>query len=379
MNKKLLTVAIAGTMAAPMAAQAVKYKISGQVNRAVVFMDDGEQSDVRNVDSSASGTRFRFRGSEDLGNGMKVGMYYELQTSSQSSASARPDQDNARNSDGIGIRQANVWFSGNWGKLTIGQGDGAGNGATEADLSGTSIATAPARNSYTGGMAWRAGDGSSLGVKESNTYNSYDAFSRHDNIRYDSPALGPVTVAASVGNDQIWEIAGRANTALGGGQLSAGLFYGSDTGSVNGSTTSGALTTGGVTAPASLATADKKNNVDSRYGGSLAYMFSQGTNLSGHYAVNKRQESFGSDGSSWHLKLGHKWGANAASIAYYQGQDVTDGFKDTGIAVGFVHSLKKANTQLYAAFYHNELDTPTGVVSAEDHNAFVVGARVKFD
>ena len=91
MNKKLLTVAIAGAMAAPMTAQAIKYKISGQVNRAVVFMDDGEQGDVRNVDSSSSGTRFRFRGSEDLGNGLKVGMYYELQTSSIGSSGQRPN------------------------------------------------------------------------------------------------------------------------------------------------------------------------------------------------------------------------------------------------------------------------------------------------
>jgi len=82
MNKKILSIAVAGAMTAPMATQAVKYKLSGQVNRAVVFQDDGEQSAVRNVDSIASGTRFRLKGSEDLGNGMKVGIYYESQWSS---------------------------------------------------------------------------------------------------------------------------------------------------------------------------------------------------------------------------------------------------------------------------------------------------------
>jgi hypothetical protein len=34
---------------------------------------------------------------------------------------------------------------------------------------------------------------------------------------------------------------------------------------------------------------------------------------------------------------------------------------------------------LYASFFHNELDTPAGVASVDDHNIFVVGARVKFD
>ena len=369
MNKKLLSVAIAtataAAMATPMTAQAVKYKISGQVNRAIVFMDDGQQSDVRNVDSSASGSRFRFRGSEELGNGMKVGMYYEMQLASIPSSGERPDMDEPRNSDGVGIRQANVWFSGNWGKLTVGQGDGAGNGATEADLSGTSIATAPARNSYTGGMRWRTNTagGAPLMVggkvlTEGQTYNSFDGFSRYDNVRYDTPSLGPVKLAVSFGNDQLWEIAGRANTALGGGQLSAGLFYSQDTG---------------------------VSNVNGRYGGSLAYLFSQGTNLSGHYSLNESEKAGTNDGSSWHIKLGHKWGANAAAVTYWQGDDTNGivgapkGFEDQGIGVGFVHSLKKANTQLYASFFHNELDTPTGVASVQDHNAFVVGARVKFD
>jgi len=364
MNKKLLTVAIAGAVAAPMTVQAVKYKISGQVNRAIVFMDDGEQSDVRNVDSISSGTRFRFRGSEDLGNGMKVGMYYEMQTSSVPSSSARPDQDSARNSDGIGIRQANVWFSGNWGKLTVGQGDGAGNGGAEADLSGTTISGASqAKNSFSRGLRWRTAGGGTIVnpitgaiLTEGQTYTQFDSFSRYYAIRYDSPTLGPVKLAASVGNDQLWEVAGRLNTALGGGQVSGALFYGQNTG--------GAAANGAPT--------------DGRYGGSLSYLFSQGTSITGHYTINE-PKGLAPDASSWHIKLGHKWGANAVSVNYNQGEDIAAGFEDTGIQVGFVHSLKKANAQLYASFTHSELDTPTGVPSVEDHNVFAIGARVKFD
>lgn len=352
MNKKILSVAIAGAMAAPMTAQAVKYKLSGQVNRAVVFQDDGVQSDVRNVDSISSGTRFRFKGSEDLGNGMKVGMYYELQTSSSASQQNFPDRD-SDGADGLNIRQANVWFSGHWGKLTIGQHDGAGNGSTESDLSGTLISGAGAsKNSFSGGLAWRLrSGGASIGLTEGQTYNNFDAFSRYDALRYDSPSLGPVVLSASLGNDQTWEGAARVNTAIGGGQLSAAAFYGSSTGS---------------------------RNIDNRWGGSLSYLFSQGTNITGHYAQNDPEN--GTDSDSWSVKLGHKWGPHAVSINYGQAEDVGGaGFEDTGIQIGYVHSLKKANTQLYASFSHNELDTPAGVGSVEDHNIFLVGARVKFD
>ena len=360
MNKKLLTVAIAGAMAAPMAAQAVKYKLSGQVNRAIVFQDDGHQSDVRHVDNIASGTRIRLKGSEDLGNGMKVGFYWELQTSSNPAFAARPDQ----NSDGVGntnnIRQANVWFSGNWGKLTIGQGDGAANGATEADLSGTAISGAyHGRTSFTGGMRWRTGMGGTIACGGAATctggatYNEFDSFSRYDGIRYDSPALGPVVISASVGNDSKWEVVGRVNTSLGGGQLSGAVFYGE---------ASGAL------------------NVDNRFGGSLSYLFSQGTNITVAYSENEPQAAGAADAETWSAKLGHKWGPHAVSVGYGESDDTAAaGFEDTGWNIGYVHSLKKANTQLYASFIHQELDTPAGTAGVEDFNVFVVGARVKFN
>ncbi|MDX1489510.1 MAG: porin, partial [Acidiferrobacterales bacterium] len=82
MNKKLLAVAVSSALAVPMAAQAVKYKLSGQINRAVVFIDDDVASDVHHNDNISSGTRWRMTGSEDIGNGMKVGFNWEWQNSS---------------------------------------------------------------------------------------------------------------------------------------------------------------------------------------------------------------------------------------------------------------------------------------------------------
>ncbi len=46
MNKKVLAVAVSSALAAPMAAHAVKYKLSGQINRAAVYQNDGDNSDV---------------------------------------------------------------------------------------------------------------------------------------------------------------------------------------------------------------------------------------------------------------------------------------------------------------------------------------------
>ena len=354
MNKKLLALAIAGAMAVPMTAQAVKYKLSGQVNRAIVFQDDGETSAVRHVDNTASGTRFRLKGTEDLGNGMKAGFYWENQYQSSRSFTQRPDLNGDGSAGGAGsFRQGNVFFSGTWGKLTLGQTDGAGNGATESDW--VPSGSYHGRTSMTGGMLWRtAGGGNPSGLTESSTFSEFDAFSRHDVLRYDSPKLGPVKLAASVGNDDVWELGLFADADIGGGNLLFAAFYGEDP---NRSTTS--------------------TGVDNRWGGSIRYLFAQGTKISGSYAESENQA--GVDADVFTVGIGHLWGNNTISVHYSQASDVTAGYDDEAWNVGFDHNIPKAKVNLYASFFHTELDTPAGVLSVEDHNTFVIGARVKFN
>ncbi len=134
MNKKILAVAVSSALAAPMAAQAVKYKLSGQVNRAMVYQNDGQNADIQFVDNGSSGTRWRMKGSEEIGNGMKVGFNWEWQNSQNSNGAAIGSSDFGESQT---MRKAEVWFSGGWGKVSLGQGDGAGNGSTEVDLSDT--------------------------------------------------------------------------------------------------------------------------------------------------------------------------------------------------------------------------------------------------
>jgi len=365
MKRKSLPVAIAAAMLVPTPAHAVKYKLSGQVSRAVAYYDDGQQSDVRHVDNQVSGTRFRLQGSEDLGSGMKAGFYWELQTSSSPSSGAFPSQDSDGAQNTNNLRQANVWFSGNWGKLTIGQQDGAGNATTEVDLSAMDLSGVySARTSFTGGVAWRTSSGGTIagGLTAGQTSSNFDAFSRYDGVRYDSPALGPVVLSGSVGNDDKWDVAARLDTPLAGGQLAGAVFYGE-----NGQTTTPA---GGV---------------DSRYGGSLSYLFSQGTNITVAYAESEPVATAAPDQSNWYVKVGHKWGPHAVGVAYGETDDLgLAGNEDSGFGIGYVFSMKKANTDLYASWMHQELDVSAATRATlaggvEDIDVLVVGARVKFD
>ena len=385
MNKKVLAVAVSSALAAPMAAHAVKYKLSGQVNRAMVYQNDGENADIQFIDNQSSGTRWRLTGSEDIGNGMKVGFNWEWQNS-QNPGSPGTSINSADFGEAETMRKAEVWFSGGWGKVSLGQGDGAGNGTTEVDLSDTWNVAYTGRSSFGAATAWRTGGGSTItgkgGVAPTTfkfdedlpvahtpntnaalthgaTFSHFDAFSRYDRVRYDSPALGPVTIAVSAGQADRYEGAVRWSQGLGGGQISAGLFYGKDRSPGKGD-------------PA-------KANVKNRYGGSIAYLFSFGTNLQGAYAENEPDTAGSSKAKNWYLKVGHKWGNNAVSFGYGESKDVIAGFKDKGFNFGFNHNIPKAKVDLYAGFAGNSLDVPTGVTGVDDIYTVTVGTKLKFD
>ncbi len=174
--RKAPTVAVAGALAAPMAAQAVDFTISGHVNRALVVvntdgkggMPDRSKAEVKNNGSSS--TRIRRTGSSEMMDGNSVGIQVEYQETGDGS---------------LGLRHANVNYAGEFGKLTIGQGSEAGDGSA-----------------YKGGVAtFGVGHGQEMGSATLGPYfGSLDAGTRTNMIRYDTPAIGPVGAAVSIRN-----------------------------------------------------------------------------------------------------------------------------------------------------------------------------------
>jgi len=380
MNKKVLAVAVSSALATPMAAHAVKYKLSGQINRAAVYQNDGDRSDIQFVDNISSGTRWRLTGSEDIGSGNKVGFNWEWQNSQNPSNGGAPIG-SADFGESETMRKAEVWFSGGWGKVSLGQGDGAGNGTTEVDLSDTWNVAYTGRSSFGGAVAWRTNAGgtipngsptfaidpdtglptpSTASLTHGATFSHFDAFSRYDRIRYDTPALGPVTIALSAGQADRYEGAVRWGQGLGGGQISAGVFYGTS----------------------------KDSGVDQRYGGSIAYLFAFGLNLQAQYSENEPTQVGAASvtkGKNWYAKIGYKFGNNAVSASYGESKDIVVGFKDKGFQVAFNHNIPKAKVDLYAGIQGNTLDVPGGTVgsgggtSVDDIYTITVGTKLKFD
>ncbi len=211
------------------AAQAFDFKASGQVDRAVTAVDNGHRSDIGFVDNAGSNTRFRFTGDQVMDNGMKVGFDYEIAIGNN--ASADWDVKNAGNEQNnfLDNRQANIYLEGNFGRFTLGKVDGAANATSEVDYSGlTYLGGGVDFADYAGGLSFwgKNGQVAAGNPKVGQVFNSFDALSRQNAIRYDSPTFSGVTLSASLDSGHAYELAARYATALArGGKFGVAADY----------------------------------------------------------------------------------------------------------------------------------------------------------
>jgi len=110
MNKKLLAIAVAGVMAAPVAAQA-DVNVYGKFKMGVSSVNDGAGNSGLAVTTDAS--RLGFKGSEDLGDGLEA--IYQLETE------VKPDTSDATTFG----RNTFVGFKAGWGTVRMGKYDTA--------------------------------------------------------------------------------------------------------------------------------------------------------------------------------------------------------------------------------------------------------------
>jgi predicted porin len=196
MQKSVLTAAIAAALAVPMAAQAVEVTLSGHVNRALFITDSDSGTKAYEGDNGSSGSRFRFTGSGEMMDGRSAGIKLEYGAGGDGGA-------------GLSLRYADLNFAGEFGKVSIGHGDQAGESSVYNDKSGT-IGIAHGQDF----------GGSTL----SGYFGSLDGGgSRNGRIRYDTPAFGPVGVAVSIGNSDQVSAGITLSQEFGGTAFSAAL------------------------------------------------------------------------------------------------------------------------------------------------------------
>ncbi|MDF1590915.1 MAG: porin [Desulfobacterales bacterium] len=333
----------------------VEVQLYGQVNRGVMYADDGNDSDFYHVDNDTSSTRLGINAKTRTGGDLEVGARFEVQYESNSSASVSQTS-NSTGPDNFTQRHLDLFIeSKRFGKLSIGQGNTASNETSEVDLSGTALVGYSDISTVGGGILFFDKTANSLSDTDiGDVFNNMDGLSRRDRLRYDTPEFFGFVLSGSAIENNAEDIALWYNRKFSGFKLAGAAAY------ANPGNTS----------------------LDNQLDGSVSILLDGGFNAT-FAAGNQYMRASGQDDATfYYAKIGfvRKYfdiGPTALSVDYGRYNDV-DRNDDEADAIGFqfVQNLTDWRTELYMGYRHASLDR-TGN-DFEDINVVLGGGRIKF-
>jgi predicted porin len=355
MNKRSLSyMVVSGTVAVFLLlglqpVQALEVKLSGQVNRAVMWADNGEDSSILNVDNDNSSTRFRLTGSEELNDFVTVGVVWENEFQSNDSSKVDVGQDDDGDSE-FNDRKLEAYFVVPYGKISIGQGDGAANGTSEEDLSGTSVIMYAGVNDTAGSINFRDDDDTPIATVGS-TRSNFDGLSRNDRVRYDTPSFGGATLSASFTNGDAYELAARYAADFDGlGKITTAIGFAN--------------------------TNDRSDPEYTQIGGSISWLHTSGINLTVSSGTRDIDDT-SRDPVNYYGKLGYKFDIHAIAIEYGMTEDLSQE-DDESSNYGVAYVMKPwAGVEFYGTYRAYSLDRDN-TSNIDDIRQVMLGTRVKF-
>ena len=223
----------------------VSLKLSGHVNRMIVYWDDQINDDVYFLDNSESETRFRLTGDAPIAPGWKAGFKIEVEvvdaegsTVDQLVDDRTPDgaNDGDDNSDGAINARKMSWFIKNdqLGKITIGRDSPATDDVNQLNIAKNPIADADFDNmrdfhlAVSQGMFGCTGAACRTSVNLDTIMANVDT-RRANGIRFDSPSLFGMVISAFYGEDDLADIAIRYKKEWNSIRFVGGIGYVWDT------------------------------------------------------------------------------------------------------------------------------------------------------
>ena len=196
----------------------------------------------------------------------------------------------------------------------------------------------------------KGGDLFSLGAY----FGSLDAGGRTHNIRYDTPAIGPVGAAVSVGNGDSISAAATLSTEFSGSSFNAMIAT--------------------LQAPGDTSTV----------GASAGVSMANGLGISGAWGMGESMGDNSTDPSYFQASVAYTFGDTTVAASWYSSEDfANEGSDGTAIGVGVNHNLPKVAAQVYAAVQNYAADDAMamdamGMPLDTDETVAVVGTRVRF-
>ncbi len=395
----------------------VMLSLSGQVDRALLWGDDGHNSNLRNVDNNNSSTRFRIVGeAAPFADNTVAGMNLETEIRPNSSATQTLTQNLPQPASAVTftIRQAEAYLGNpQYGELRLGFGSTASYLTTEVDLSGTAVASYVQVSDYDGGFAFRqksaalvpGGTRGALVLSPANAYgpavgsvfNYFDGLGRDDRIRYDSPVWEGFQFATSLLDGGAFDVAGRFAREYDGFRIASALGLAAATSRAHGQPgaygyagvpagAGGISLSGTNAAPGAPTVADVSASGSKQLDGSVSVLLKSGFNFT--FAGGVRDPHYhdptGRSLSPYLLfaKFGYQErffpiGLTAFSIDFAENGDLIFA-RDRARAYGMaaVQNIDQFGLELFIAGRYETLDR--AFASYHPIKAMMTGARVRF-
>ena len=203
--------------------------VSGQVNRTILYWNDGDRSGTyAGLDNVSTSTRFIFSGEAKISPNLKAG--FEIMTEwNLGGRTSSVDQNSPDGSGGglsaadggLGVRRAFWWLEDKTlGRVSVGRLN-PGGPVGVIDLGGVATPASAAPGDVGGGFIVAGTTPTRLSAVINPSYGN----DRLEGIRYDSPTIGGFVFQAFWGEDDIWTASIRYAGEMGGIRVAAGIGY----------------------------------------------------------------------------------------------------------------------------------------------------------
>jgi predicted porin len=366
--KKTLVLAASAIAAAGFGAadaSAVDVELYGQVDKSVMSYDDGRNTETNFVDNDFGGTRFGFKGSQSLDNGLTASVLFEVEMQSNASNGITQATVAGNSSTAVSTantfaeRHARVGLGGDWGAVFMGHASSAADSSAEQDLAGVSDVTGSAAFKIGGGIFFRDNTGALTTNSIGNTVDNMDGLGRSDAIRYDSPVFNGFQVRVST---------------IQGGDVDGAVYY---HGKVDEFNVKGAI---GYASYNSAATA-AADILESQMSGSLSVGHDSGLAATVAYGQKSldRKTAGNDDPSYWYLKAGYAWDQFEVAAEYgkYEDMITTTTTDHETQYLGAAAQYNMGHGTSLAAYY-KQFDLDFTGTNTDAINLYGVNLRVKF-
>ncbi len=213
----------------------VSLTVYGQVNEAVLFWDDGKESDATLVTNDNSRTRFGFKGDAKINADWKAGYVLEIGVRTNNSKRFSQDDKFVPEENGLDVRHSR-WYlaSKTFGSVSVGTTPTAMEGVTEINLAHTKDVAKFSDVEDSGlGLKLRGIDGGLSGVQWrrliKHTGDQPGEGERRNGVWWQSPEYQGFTLEAGWGADDHWDGGLKYKGEVGDFKVAAGIAYGENT------------------------------------------------------------------------------------------------------------------------------------------------------